>query len=345
MDRTSLEIGRRYATLSTDGPHSFITGSASPFPSILHPELLLNAFLSSESLSTAFLGFLVFCIPSIHCLCIPRIPCTVYCILRILAHCIPLILCIPHSAFLRFHVYCIHRILCLLHSSDSLTTILGFLVYCLPRIPCLLIPRIFCLLPSSDSLCTHSSDSLSTTFLGFFVYCIPRIPCLQHSSDSLSTAFLGFYVYCIPRIPCPLHSLDFLSIAFHVFLVCCIPRIPCLLHSSDYLSTMHSSESLSRIILINVEQCISEGRRDHKFPKHFPKNNLNIRIKTESVTDGAGITVNVWFLGQICANKCQSYTVASATTMTGSAFMQKLKVQCHEIFWLFYFMNRSHLGP
>ena len=260
--------------------------------------------------------------------------------------------CPLHSSDSLYTAFGIPQIPCLLHSSNSLfTAFLGFLDNN-PRIPCLL--------PSSDSLSTHSSDFLSTaflgflvySFLGFLVYCIPRILCLLHSSDSLSTAFLGFLVYCIPRILCLLHSSDSLPTAFLGLLVYCIPRIPCLLHSSDslsiafdYLSTMHSSESLSRIILINVEQCISEGRRDHKFPKHFPKNNLNIRIKTESVTDGAGITVNVWFLGQICANKCQSYTVASATTMTGSAFMQKLKVQCHEIFWLFYFMNRSHLGP
>ena len=45
------------------------------------------------------------------------------------------------------------------------------------------------------------------------------------------------------------------------------------------------------------------------------KNNLNLCVQNEPVTVGADATVYVWFLGQICVSKSQTYTVTSALCM------------------------------
>ena len=43
-------------------------------------------------------------------------------------------------------------------------------------------------------------------------------------------------------------------------------------------------------------------------------------MKTEPVTGDAIATQYVWFVGQMYGYECQFYTVASATTVTGSVF-------------------------
>ena len=39
------------------------------------------------------------------------------------------------------------------------------------------------------------------------------------------------------------------------------------------------------------------------------KNNLNLCVQNEPVTVGADATVYVWFLGQICVSKSQTYCI------------------------------------
>ena len=41
---------------------------------------------------------------------------------------------------------------------------------------------------------------------------------------------------------------------------------------------------------------------------------------------GADATVYVWFLGQICVNKCRTHTVASAPALIGLVFMRRFRL-------------------
>ena len=55
---------------------------------------------------------------------------------------------------------------------------------------------------------------------------------------------------------------------------------------------------------------------------HCPKNNLNLRIKTEPVTVGA----DVWYLGQMHVNKSCSYTTTSDQALTGWVFYAEIQI-------------------
>ena len=63
-----------------------------------------------------------------------------------------------------------------------------------------------------------------------------------------------------------------------------------------------------------------------------PKNNLNLRIKTEPVTDS---TVYVWLLFYISIPQHQTYTVASmhAPTVTGLFSMLRIRLFWDSVGW------------
>ena len=76
----------------------------------------------------------------------------------------------------------------------------------------------------------------------------------------------------------------------------------------------------------------------YKSTVNCPRNDLNLGIKTESVTTGAYATDNVWFLGRYTrftlsctiyiqyVIKSRTNTVASASAMTGSVFMPRFRL-------------------
>ena len=57
-----------------------------------------------------------------------------------------------------------------------------------------------------------------------------------------------------------------------------------------------------------------------------PKNNMNLRIKTEPVTIGAGVMLYVWFPCQLIVNKNRTYTVASTQAVTGIVFKTEVEI-------------------
>ena len=56
------------------------------------------------------------------------------------------------------------------------------------------------------------------------------------------------------------------------------------------------------------------------------KNNLNICIKTEPVTIGAGVMLYVWFPCQLIVTKNRTYTVASTQAVTGIVFKTEVEI-------------------
>ena len=64
----------------------------------------------------------------------------------------------------------------------------------------------------------------------------------------------------------------------------------------------------------------------HTFRLHCPKNNLNLRIKTDPVTVGTDITKSVWFLGQIYATTVKPDTLWIYFSRCSTVFTQRFSV-------------------
>ena len=98
---------------------------------------------------------------------------------------------------------------------------------------------------------------------------------------------------------------------------------------------------LAHVLRILVDQAALAPRPTTAWPvqkhrnktldcRHWPKTNLNLRLKTGPVTAGADATVYVRHLFPYSWSRNQTATVASAptVTMTGSVFRQRFR-----IFW------------